>query len=756
MIKLLIVSTLLCLTISIVEGNPLLYMLMSGRMNQNRNTYGGQPNYQSSPYQQPRPSSPYPFGAPSRSSPYSYSVPSISSPYAQPINVAPTTYNRPIVPLGSNYQGGPTPAFPTFNNNNRQPVYIDNGPKPASNGPIPVMNGPIAGSPKQPAVQSLIPQGEGCLQFVENRVYCGSNGTDQTLCETMGCCWDPSAIGTDRLTCFFHTEMSNFVAPEVPVEKPSHPKATFVPPQNFAPPQPKNAIISSNSRLDETACKAKKCAAVARSDRRICIPNIETFQQPRSICDSVGCCYVDNMCHHANHEVSCSAPAPTQPSAPAVPNKPSGLLNKLQQMESGLSTTPMSLLNKLKQMESNMQNSQGPSTLQKLQSLESQMQNKQSQPPTQKPYRPTIQSHSYQPVNPKAARPVVPANQQPYQPIYQPQPPPTPQYVRQCNLFGCRMVPVPGNPQQNAYQPPVQVPRNNDGTCFPQKCGDPAFTPEKIDNDFDPRKIVGGSRAFPFSHPWTVMIQKSEGNRTFICGATLICQQWLMTAAHCLDQQSEYKNTPDLDPNMYKIFIGRWAGWQAPHGKQVQIFKGNDIERMFQHEKFIPGKHRGVITHDIALIKLRKLVKMDDFAQPACLPTEPPKAKSVMFATGWGINRNKGPKPTTLKQVGVEIKDKISCTNRVPGFKNPPGVICGGGEPFHDTCTGDSGGPLVGSKSKSVYLGTQMKTLWYVYGLTSIGSPSCNTKSYDRQPALYTDVFYFLDWIKARTNNCCA
>lgn len=296
-------------------------------------------------------------------------------------------------------------------------------------------------------------------------------------------------------------------------------------------------------------------------------------------------------------------------------------------------------------------------------------------------------------------------------------------------------------------------------SCLPKKCGDPPYNPKtvKIPN-FDPRKIVGGSRAFPHAHPWTVMIQKTEGNRTFVCGGSIICNKWIVTAAHCLDKQDGNTNEPDLNPDLYKLFFGRWRGLRSYYGLQVQIRKGRrDIEALIQHEKFIPGKHRGVITHDIAMIKLRIPVIFNSYVHPVCLPRERAIAGQVMFATGWGITRGIGPAATTLKQLGVEIKPRLSCTNRVPGFRNPPGVLCAGGEPNQDTCTGDSGGPLVGSKlSIAGKYSQKAKNIFHLYGLTSIGSPSCNTRQYDRQPALYTDVHYYLPWIRRNTADCCS
>ena len=44
---------------------------------------------------------------------------------------------------------------------------------------------------------------------------------------------------------------------------------------------------------------------------------------------------------------------------------------------------------------------------------------------------------------------------------------------------------------------------------------------------------------------------------------------------------------------------------------------------------------------------------------------------------------------------------------------------------------------------------------WVLFGITSAGGQSCNTVLRDVQPAAYTKVAYYLDWIREETNGCC-
>ena len=48
-----------------------------------------------------------------------------------------------------------------------------------------------------------------------------------------------------------------------------------------------------------------------------------------------------------------------------------------------------------------------------------------------------------------------------------------------------------------------------------------------------------------------------------------------------------------------------------------------------------------MLTHDIALIRLKQPIVFNNFVQPICIPEFPTKEKDILWATGWGDTKCK-------------------------------------------------------------------------------------------------------------------
>ncbi|XP_059807815.1 chymotrypsin-like elastase family member 2A isoform X2 [Hypanus sabinus] len=247
-------------------------------------------------------------------------------------------------------------------------------------------------------------------------------------------------------------------------------------------------------------------------------------------------------------------------------------------------------------------------------------------------------------------------------------------------------------------------------------CGVPAIPPLM-------HRIVGGMEAVPHSWPWQISFQYLNNSRwQHNCGGSLIADNWVMTAAHCIHENWTYR-----------VVLGK-------HNLEVSETESVAIEiaprNIFIHKNWNPF----FLTngYDIALIKLTSPVTLSKEIDVTCIP----KAGTLLpnnyqcYATGWGRLYTFGPIPDKLQQVPLLVVDHATCSKSDWWGDISNKLVCAGGDGITSTCLGDSGGPLNcrGADKR-----------WEVHGITSFGSAySCNLKN---RPSVFTRVSAFNDWI---------
>jgi len=264
------------------------------------------------------------------------------------------------------------------------------------------------------------------------------------------------------------------------------------------------------------------------------------------------------------------------------------------------------------------------------------------------------------------------------------------------------------------------------------KCGVPAIKPDTSTN------IEGGKDVIPYSWPWQAALfwNTAQGVK-FHCAATLISNQWVMTAGHCV--------IPPNPPNasFYHIKLGVFD--QTKNDEPGHLFL--DTTEVHVHPGF-DTKLPCCRSYDVALLKLAKPVTYTDHISPICLPTKQdedvPAAGTRLFIVGWGLPEAGAPvEPVPkLKQVSDPIVPTGQCNTANGGNVNEKVMFCAGEKNKH-ACKGDSGGPALYQDPVSGQWTQIGITGWFAYPRDAPGGcPGPNNFN------VYAKISASLDFIK--------
>jgi secreted trypsin-like serine protease len=204
--------------------------------------------------------------------------------------------------------------------------------------------------------------------------------------------------------------------------------------------------------------------------------------------------------------------------------------------------------------------------------------------------------------------------------------------------------------------------------------------------------IVGGGPTDVGSHPWMVGVASRSvygGARSGqFCGGTLVEPTKVVTAAHCLYDESTGRLTvrPDL-----KVLVGR-TDLSSSAGEEVPVSDvWVDPDYDFDSNRW-----------DVAVLTLAR-PQTDRQLLPLVWQGDqrPYTAGKNATVFGWGDTTGRGDYPTVLRQVTVPVVPDATCAKDYPGGGDgkftADTMVCAGNQTYggKDACQGDSGGPLV-------------------------------------------------------------
>lgn len=189
--------------------------------------------------------------------------------------------------------------------------------------------------------------------------------------------------------------------------------------------------------------------------------------------------------------------------------------------------------------------------------------------------------------------------------------------------------------------------------------------------------IFGGKKATKNQFPFLVSLQvKIKGKFEHNCGASILSDRFLLTAAHCRLLGSQADD--------YQIAVGI-------HMKNDTGVRYN-VSKFIMHPDHIPLPINKV-THDIALLVLDKPIRLDKNTKT--IEIDPNFIGENVKATlaGWGssLDHYEG-----LKYIELTTMANRKCSKQLPRGLVKDEMVCAYSGRFGEgVCLGDSGGPLM-------------------------------------------------------------
>ncbi|XP_017472249.1 PREDICTED: trypsin delta/gamma-like [Rhagoletis zephyria] len=226
-------------------------------------------------------------------------------------------------------------------------------------------------------------------------------------------------------------------------------------------------------------------------------------------------------------------------------------------------------------------------------------------------------------------------------------------------------------------------------------------------------RIYGGQNAAVGQFPYHVLVTRHGDGYIVVCGGAIISQNYVVTAAHCVDGYS---------PSDYWIRAG------------TVNFNSGGVEIQVAEVKIHPDYSS--FNYDIAVLRLSHSLDFNNNIKPIPLASMEVPEGSTVTVTGWG-GVSSGGLADILQYNTEEALNHDTCVKRMNVLAES--MRCLAKSAGNGICGGDSGGPAV---HRGVLIGVSS------FGLNGCGSDL---------PDGFTNIVVTRDWIRGNSDVdfCC-
>lgn len=195
--------------------------------------------------------------------------------------------------------------------------------------------------------------------------------------------------------------------------------------------------------------------------------------------------------------------------------------------------------------------------------------------------------------------------------------------------------------------------------------------------------IIGGADAPRNRYPWMAQVEL-KGH--FVCGGSLLSEQWIVTAGHCVVEKSSIR---PVAPSRLTVRLG-------------SDVLGDGDRHAVKRAILYPGfaESGGAPPKDLALLQLERRARTASVSLVPSTGGAQLHAAGQAFVAGWGSTKAPSffeahpPPAVTLKDALVHLRSDSFCVVEATERPYDPLTQLCSTESSGETCHGDSGGPL--------------------------------------------------------------